>query len=134
MKHTQIVHNSVTCLECNKTIVSHYRHDYKTCGCPNHASVDGGLDYIRIGAANMNKISSLVITTDDPFVVVRQYADRGTYGKNGDQPLHYVKICNISDDWLEAIIKYGGAGWHIDLIKKEIQYRKDNNISIKDGK
>jgi hypothetical protein len=30
----------------------------------------------------------------------------------------------MDDDYLEAVVEYGGADWHIDLIKKEIEYRK----------
>ena len=30
----------------------------------------------------------------------------------------------MDDDYLEAVLDYGGADWHIALIKKEIEYRK----------
>ena len=126
----QIVHNSVTCLECEETIVSYYRHDYKTCLCDNKAIVDGGTDYLRYGAKDMNKIRIFAVYADDPYETVRQYATRGGRGKDGTEPLKYVPICDINDSWLEAILDYGGAAWHMDLIKKEVQYRKDNNIKI----
>ena len=126
----QIVHNSITCLECGETIVSYHRHDYKTCQCDNKAMVDGGTSYLRYGAADMNKIKVFAVYADDPYETVRQYATRGGRGKNGTEPLKYVPICDINDNWLEAILDYGGAAWHMDLIKKEVQYRKDNNIKI----
>jgi len=45
----QIVYNAIDCLDCGSTIVSYNRHDYKTCGCRNQATVDGGDDYLRYG-------------------------------------------------------------------------------------
>jgi len=37
----------------------------------------------------------------------------------------------MEDDHLEAVLDYGGADWHLDLIKKEIQYRKLNGHTSK---
>ena len=54
----QIVYNAIDCLDCGETIVSYHRHDYKTCGCRNQATVDGGNDYLRYGAVDFNKIKS----------------------------------------------------------------------------
>jgi hypothetical protein len=30
----------------------------------------------------------------------------------------------MTDDHLEAVLDYGGADWHLELIKKEIEWRK----------
>jgi hypothetical protein len=132
MENKQIVYNSVTCQECMETIVSYHRHDYKTCSCPNQAMVDGGTAYLRYGAKNMNKIKIHAVYTDDDFEIVRKYATRGGRGKDGKQPLSWIAICDMTDDHLEAVLDYGGADWHLDLIRKEIQYRKDHGITIKD--
>lgn len=120
----QLVYNAVKCHECEKTIVSRYRHDYITCGCPNGAMVDGGLEYARYGAMDMSKIDVMHIYADDDFEIVRKYAYRGSRGKDGRQPLSHIAICDIDDDYLQAILEYGGADWHISLIKKEIEWRK----------
>jgi hypothetical protein len=32
----------------------------------------------------------------------------------------------MDDDYLQAVLEYGGADWHLDLIRKEIEYRKNN--------
>jgi len=120
----QLVYNSITCDECSETIVSYHRHDYKTCSCPNEAMVDGGTDYLRYGAKNMSKIKQFAVYADDDFDIVRKHATRGSRGKDGKQPLKYIPICEMDDDYLEAVLDYGDADWHIDLIKKEIDYRQ----------
>ena len=125
MKMRQIVYNAVTCKECGETIVSRHVHDYKTCGCENAAMVDGGNDYARYGAKDMSKIESHVLYADDDFEIVRQYATRGSRGKDGLQKLLYIPICDIDDDYLQSILEYGGANWHLDLIRKEIEWRKN---------
>ena len=120
----QLVYNAVKCLECGETIVSYSVHDYKTCGCPNSAMVDGGLSYGRYGAMDLNKIEKIYIYDDDDFEIVRKYAVRGSRGKNGDQSLSWIAICDMDDDYLEAVLEYGGPEWHLNIIKKEIEYRR----------
>lgn len=120
----QIVYNSVTCLECLKTLVSYHRHDYQTCGCNNESMVDGGTAYVRYGGKDMRKLSLYTIYADDDFQLVRQYATRGSRGVNGDEPLTWIPLCNMTDDHLEAVLDYGGVDWHLELIRKEIEWRK----------
>jgi hypothetical protein len=125
----QIVYNAIKCLECGETIVSRSLHDYVTCECPNEAMVDGGTDYERYGADDMTMIEPKYIYADDDFEIVRKYATRGSRGLDGRQPLTYIAICDIDDDYLQAILEYGGADWHLDLIRKEIKYREDERIA-----
>lgn len=124
----QLVYNAVTCIECLDTIVSYHRHDYKTCRCPNGAMVDGGTDYARYGAMDMKKIVHHEVFADDDFQLVRQYATRGSRGKDGMQPLTYIPLKDMDDDYLQAVLDYGGAEWHLDLIRKEIKYREDEKM------
>ena len=124
----QLVYNAVTCLDCLDTIVSYHRHDYKTCRCPNEAMVDGGTDYARYGAMDMKKIVHHEVFADDDFQLVRQYATRGSRGKDGMQPLTYITLKDMDDDYLQAVLEYGGAEWHLDLIRKEIKYREDEKM------
>jgi hypothetical protein len=119
----QIVYNSIKCLECNEVLVSRHRHDYVTCDCPNNAMVDGGNEYERYGAMDMDKIELNYIYLDDDFEIVRQHAARGSRGKDGKQPLTWVTIADMSDNYLQAVLDYGGDDWHIELIDKEIKYR-----------
>jgi len=123
----QLVYNSVTCLSCNEVLVSHHRHDYKTCGCDNQTMVDGGTAYQRYGGIDLKKVKSFILHDDDPYYEIREYAERGGRGKDGTDPLTWVKLKDIDEDYLYAILDYGGPEWHINLIKKEIDYRNDNN-------
>jgi hypothetical protein len=94
--------------------------------------VDGGTAYLRYGAKDMNKIKIFAVYADDPFEIVRKYASRGSRGVNGDQPLKWIPLCDMKDEHLEAVLDYGGAEWHLDLIQKEIQYRKPELSEIKE--
>jgi hypothetical protein len=38
----------------------------------------------------------------------------------------------MTDEHLKSVLAYGGDEWHLKLIDKELQYRHENNISIKD--
>jgi len=120
----QLVYNAVRCLECNELLVSYSRYDYKTCVCPNSAMVDGGTDYGRYGAMDITKIQKIDIYDDDDFELVRKHAVRGSRGPNGDQPLSWIAICDMDDDYLQAVLDYGGADWHLNIIRKEIEYRR----------
>lgn len=102
----RLIRNSFQCLECNEILISHYTHDYTTCKCPNSASTDGGLSYARYGAKDMSKLKDLCIYDDEQFESLRNIISRGGRGKLGDQPLKYVVLSNIDDEWLQAIIEY----------------------------
>lgn len=127
----QLVYNGGTCLVCKETIASYARHDFVTCSCGN-LSIDGGLaEYSRVicggGPHSLNKVYA-----NDPFKIVRQYATRGARGKDGKQPLKWIPLCDMTNGHLEAVIEYGGPAWHLELISKELQYRRENNIYIPD--
>ncbi len=68
MKHTQevVLKNSIQCLDCEAILVSTHRHDYRTCDCPNQAMVDGGKEYLRRGAKDLERIKELSITETRP--------------------------------------------------------------------
>lgn len=56
------IHEGVLCLSCGKVLISYFRHDYKTCGCPQETMIDGGqIDYVRIGGADMSLVRQVEI-------------------------------------------------------------------------
>lgn len=124
----EMVYNEVTCLECKESLVSHTRHDYKTCKCPNEAMVDGGTIYGRYGAKDLNKIETFHVYDDDDFKFVRRYASRGGRGFDGRHQLTWTKLKDMNDEWLQAVLDYypeGTDNSHLRLIRKEINYRKE---------
>lgn len=122
MENKQIVLNSGQCLACGQVITSHHRHDFIKCSC-GVSFLDGGTEYVRCGGV----IKFLTVYDDDDFELVRVSAERGGRGINGDEPLTWTKICDMNDDWLEAVLDYGGAPWHLDIIRKELQYRRSDD-------
>jgi hypothetical protein len=96
--------------------------------------VDGGLSYARYGAKDMDKILVHSYYADEPFDFIRCYATRGSRGKDGKQPLKWIPLKDMDDDYLEAVLEYGGAEWHLELIRKEIEYRKTLQNLPKSGK
>jgi len=116
-------------------LTSHHRNDYVSHIDKNskYYAVDGGLDYIkRVGAKDYEELS---VATDAPFELIRHVFHRGGRGKDGMQPLTYVEMSRMSDNWLLACIKYNeerGAAKSLasKLYKKEIAYRKKHKIKI----
>lgn len=51
--------NVIQCLVCRKVLVSNYQHDYNGCGCSNETHIDGGYDYLRIVAKDIEKVAVL---------------------------------------------------------------------------
>ena len=51
--------NSVRCLVCNTILESKYRHNYVKCHCPNETACDGGLEYQRTLAVDLDLIEIL---------------------------------------------------------------------------
>ena len=124
----KLVINSVTCLQCGETLISRYRHDYNTCNCDNETMVDGGLGYGRYGGKDLSLVQTNYLYTDSPHEKVREHVERGTRGKNGDEELRHVKLKNIDDDWLKAIIEYEEDlrpnNPFIEIYKNEVEWRK----------
>lgn len=58
------------CKECDTVIYSANRHHYNSCECPNETSIDGGKDYMRCSAKDLNKYEhvTLDLLTDNVTV------------------------------------------------------------------
>ena len=65
-----LTRNAVKCLVCNSVLESKYRHNYMQCRCSNESAVDGGLDYQRVLAKDLDLVENLceyVEMTDDEY-------------------------------------------------------------------
>jgi Zn-finger nucleic acid-binding protein len=131
-----LVHNSLHCPRCDTTLVSHSQHDFKGCNCPEATRVwiDGGNAFCKRsgayeGTTNLNLYSS------EHHEVLREKCCRGGRGIDGRQPLTWVKIKDINDNWLNSLITYcedlGQYGSiHYLMYLDELEYRKTHNITI----
>lgn len=141
----QLVYNAVRCLSCNEILVSYYGHDYKTCKCDNHTMVDGGNNYQRYGGKDLDLVETIAYYDDDPYEIVRTVVTRGTRGKDMNENLKWITLDKLTDNHLQAIVDYYSLhktekalnlrekSWHLKLILKEIEYRKQNNITISEN-
>lgn len=95
-------------------------------------AIDGGGEYLRWMPGGDYK--DLSVYSDDPHEKIRAGVERGGRGINGDEPLTYVTLDKINDDWLKAIIKYEEehrpANRYIPIYKAEVGYRLVHNITV----
>ena len=123
----------IQCNKCKDIITSNHRHDFVQCKC-GACALDGGNDYFRfVGDGTFTDMS---LHEDSPYEEIRQALSRGGRGKDGKQPLKYVPLKDMSDAWLEAVIEYElelrPNNRFILWCEKELEYRKQNNITIED--
>lgn len=126
-----ILRNSARCLNCNEKIESKHRHDLVDCECGGLA-VDGGHDYIK--RSYVVDYAETSIESND-LLVARDYFEWGSFGKNGDEPKHYIKLKDMETSHIQVILE---TQPHIrnsvveELFKLELQYREDTNYAPKD--
>ena len=86
---------------------------------------DGGVEYLR-RSVNVIPYEDLSLYSDDPFEKLREGIKWGTYGKNGNEPLHYKSISNMSTPHLNAILSQYKLVEHLkELFEKEISFRNE---------
>ena len=66
--------------------------------------VDGGISYVR-RSVNDEPAKSLCLYDSEPHEVQRDILTWGTYGKNGDEPLTFKKIADMSTNHIKAVLK-----------------------------
>lgn len=119
---------------------SRYRHDYVAYEDANGEQymLDGGPD-ILCWRSSVNKSApakSLQVFSDAPFEEIRQVMLRGTKDKDGDEI--WIPLCKMNDLHLIGALDYNeNMGIHSkynQFIEKEIEYRKEHNIHIEDGR
>lgn len=116
-------------------LTSNSVHDYVSHDDKNgyYYAVDGGQEYLKRctseGAPDYEELSLYDI---DDFTVIREAFKWGTYGKKGDQPLTFRKLCELEDDHIQAILD---TQTHISarvrsIFKKEQEHRKKHSLSV----
>jgi hypothetical protein len=116
---------------------SMHRHDYVTYTDKNGLEymVDGGTDYLRRNIQETAPHEELTIYEDAPFEVIRENYCRGGRGKDGTEPLTWVPMHQMNDNWLAACIVYNeergmGDSFANKMYRKEQDYRKEHGITI----
>lgn len=120
-----ILVNKVRCLDCNEVITSRSEYGITNCECGNTWCA-GGYSILARGG----NYEELALHDTDDFELIRERFERGTRGKNMDEPvLRWVPLKDINDEWLENIIIYENkvrtnTNQYLYLFHKEIQYRR----------
>ena len=133
-----LIANKAQCKECGVLLHSKHRHDFVGCVCPQQTRlyIDGGNDYVRCTGAIYNRIDKCV-RSDSPHFEIRQSLKRGGYGRDGKQPYTETLLSEMSDEYLDNLIKYieeyeGFDNKYYSVYLYEKDYRRWHNISIKD--
>lgn len=121
-------------------LTSKHTHDFVSHKDANGLEyfLDGGLEYQRISLHENAPAQNISLYIDSPFEEIRKYYCRGSRGKDGQKPLTYTPMCEMSNDWLENCILYntergfGTTCMSTYLYMKELVFRFENNIFIKD--
>jgi hypothetical protein len=124
----QLIYNAIRTPD-GTILESLHRHDYVSHTDKNgdYYSTDGGVDYLH---RTVNKIPAedLSLYDDAPHEIIREYLQRGGRGKNGDEPLKYVLLKDVNNEWLQAIIDYEEEhrpnNIFLKHFKNEIKFRK----------
>ena len=133
MKERFIVANRIE-LPNGVILHSKRRHDYVAAEYNGkYYAVDGGNDYKRY-VFDVQDFKDVSVYSDDSFEEIREALHRGGRGINGDEPLKYVLLKDMSDNWLKNVIEYEQSNRpdnkYLPFYIAEIKYRKEHNIKI----
>ncbi len=107
-------------------ITSRSVHDYNSYIDENGKNyfTDGGLNYVRC-SAHGDEVH-LSVWSDDDHEIIRERVEWGTYGKDGDRALSWVKIKDMSIDHLKACARTNQSPTKmLGVFINEISYRND---------
>ena len=86
---------------------------------------DGGTSYIR-KSVNVIPYEDLSVYSDDPFEIVRNNVEWGNYGKNGNEPLQYKTISELSSNHIKSILSNCKVVDYMkELFEKELSFRSE---------
>lgn len=126
MKDLRIILNKIKTPD-GTILTSHHVHDYVTHTDANGEMymVDGGKSYLK---RSVNKIpyEELSLYNDQPHEIIRENFEWGSRGKKGNEPLFYIKLVDITNEHLLAIIETQKhiPEWVSKIFNDEKSYRK----------
>ena len=114
--------NSAKCLLCQDVILSRSVHDFRSCKCGN-ISVDGGREYCHFNWKT-DEWQDLCVEDDENHQTRREHLTWGSWGKSGKGPFRLIKIKDLTDDHLAAIIRTQDLkGLYKEVMHEEALYR-----------
>jgi hypothetical protein len=132
------VANRSRCKECNTVLTSKHRHDMVGCKCPqdDRLWIDGGTDYKRV-VGNIKNHIPMGIDSTAHHGILREFVLRGGYGKDGKGEYVTTLLSEMSDDYLENLIKYieneeEYSSKYYSVYLSEKDYRRQHNIKIEE--
>ena len=123
-KEAKLIRNAIQTPD-GTILESTHRHDYVTHTDENgkRYMVDGGNDYSRRSAHGDER--DLCLYDDEPHEVQSEILDWGSYGKNGDEPLHRIQIKDMETEHIEAVLREcGPSKVRANCMKRELELRK----------
>lgn len=114
------------------TLVSRHQHDYqshKDILTDENYMIDGGHSYIR---RSLNKVEGILITiyNSNSHFQIRNFMEWGTYGKEGDKPLSYIRLKDMAVDHIKAVLETQELPeWKRQIFKNELKYRIDESYN-----
>lgn len=125
VRERRIVRNSMRTPDGTE-IVSRHRHDFVEYTDANgrRYSVDGGFAYLRHGW-EVDDFEDTSVFSDDDFEKIREAFEWGSYGKTGQEKLHYIKLKDMEDAHIAAILKTQTQldPETLEVFEKELYYR-----------
>lgn len=131
MRGRELLYNAIRCPD-GTIIESRYTHNFVeyTQEDGRRYFVDGGLDYQRVGYSDKD-YENLCVYSDDPHSKIRKVFSWGSLGKSGNESIRYIKLKDLEDGYLEALVAYT-LNYHKKIHQvfiNELEFRKGD----KDG-
>ena len=112
---------------------SFHRHDFKMYQDKNGKTygVDGGLEYQRL-IGDIQDCTILSVDSNSDISEIREHFKWGSYGKDGDQPMKTLRLFEMSDAHIRAILEGAYPEHVVNILKRELDYRAIKKIYIED--
>lgn len=123
----RIIHNQLDTPD-GEVLISRSRHDYETHQDANGKTyfLDGGHEYVRHSLNGDEVLKTLY--EDEPLEVAREYMEWGTYGVNGDEPLHFLVLKDMTTTHIQAILKtLPTSNSYFKFFKEELKNRLEQD-------
>jgi hypothetical protein len=124
----RLILNQVKCNICNDIITSKHRHDYVSCTCGN-LHIDGGLDYAKRSFKTPDFTDMSIYADEGDISNIRNYFTWASYGKNGDEPKHYILLRELTTGHIKAILltqKHVLGTYVENILRMELEFRNDS--------